>query len=154
MNDYFDTSALVALYVSEAYFQLARRAAQTAGQIPFTPLHDLELGNALQLLRGRRLIDGRQLQLLSSHVAEDRDAERLVETPIDLHRVFVRARELSAAHSARGLCRSLDVLHVASSLELGCRRFVSGDDRQLLLARALDLEGVDIKKGRRRRRRT
>jgi predicted nucleic acid-binding protein len=153
VNDYFDTSALVALYVSEAYSRAARREAQNAGQIPFTPLHELELGNALQLLRGRRLIDGRQLQLLSSHVAEDRDAERLVETPIDLHRVFERARELSAAHSARVPCRSLDVLHVASSLELGCHRFVSGDDRQLLLARALDLEGIDIK-GRRRRRRT
>lgn len=152
MKDYFDTSALVALYVSEAYSQLARREARAAGQIPFTPLHDLELGNALQLLRGRRLIDGRQLQLLSGHVAEDRDAERLVETPIDLHHVFVRACELSAAHSAGVLCRSLDLLHVASSLELGCRRFVSGDDRQLLLARALDLEAVDIK-GRRRRTR-
>ena len=153
VNDYFDTSALVALYVSEAHSPVARREAQAAGQIPFTPLHDLELANALALLRGRRLIDGRQLQLLSSHVAEDRDAERLVETPLDLHRVFVRARELSVAHSARVLCRSLDVLHVASSLELGCRRLVSGDDRQLRLARALDLETMDIT-GRRRRKRT
>lgn len=153
MNDYFDTSALVALYVSEAYSPVARREAQAAGQIPFTPLHDLELANALQLLRGRGLIDGRQLQLLLSHVAEDRDAERLVETPIDLHRVFVRARELSAAHSAKVLCSSLDVLHVASLLELECRRLVSGDDRQLRLARALDLEAIDIK-GRRRRKRT
>ena len=152
MNDYFDTSALVALYVSEAHSRLARREAQAAGQIPFTSLHDLELGNALQLLHGRDLIDGRQLQQLSNYVAEDRDAGRLVETPLDLHRVFTRARELSAAHAARVLCRSLDVLHVASSLELGCRRFVSGDDRQLLLAKALDLETVDIKGPRRRRR--
>lgn len=152
MNDYFDTSALVALYVSEAHSRLARREAQAAGQIPFTSLHDLELGNALQLLRGRDLIDGRQLQQLSNHVAEDRDAGRLVETPLDLHRVFTRARELSAAHSARVLCRSLDVLHVASALELGSRRFISGDDRQLLLAKALDLETVDIKGPRRRRR--
>jgi predicted nucleic acid-binding protein len=152
VNDYFDTSALVALYVSEAHSRLARREAQAAGQIPFTSLHDLELGNALQLLRGRDLIDGRQRQQLSNHVAEDRDAGRLVETPLDLHRVFTRARELSAAHSARVLCRSLDVLHVASALELGSRRFISGDDRQLLLAKALDLETVDIKAPRRRRR--
>jgi predicted nucleic acid-binding protein len=152
VNDYFDTSALVALYVSEAHSPVARREAQAAGQIPFTPLHDLELANALQLLCGRHLIDSRQLQLLSGHVAEDRDAERLVETPIDLHRVFVRARELSLAHSAKALCRSLDVLHVASSLELGCRRLISGDDRQLRLARTLELETIDIKRRRRRRR--
>jgi predicted nucleic acid-binding protein len=152
VNEYFDTSALVALYVSEVHSAVARQEAQGAGQIPFTPLHDLELANALQLLRGRRLIDARQLQQLSSHVAEDREAERLVDTPIDLHRVFVRARELSAAHSARILCRSLDLLHVASSLELGCRCLVSGDDRQLRLARTLDLATVDIKRRRRRKR--
>ena len=154
MNGYFDTSALVALYVNEAHSRLARREARTAGQIPFTPLHDLELGNALQLLRGRHLIDDRQLRQLSSQVAEDRDAERLVETAVDLHRVFARAGELSAEYSARLLCRSLDVLHVASSLELGCRRFISGDDRQLLLARAVDMEIADIRGRRRRRRRT
>ena len=34
MNDYFDTSALVALYVSEAHSPVARREAQAAGQIP------------------------------------------------------------------------------------------------------------------------
>lgn len=152
VNDYFDTSALVALYVSEAHSPVARREAHAVGQIPFTPLHDLELANALQLLRGRHFIDGRQLQLLSGQVAEDRDADRLVETSIDLHRVLVRARELSVAHSTRVLCRSLDVLHVASSLELGCRRLVSGDDRQLRLARALDLETVDIKAHGRRKR--
>ena len=34
---------------------------------------------------------------------------------------------------------SLDVLHVASAQVLGCRRFVSYDERQLALAKAAGL---------------
>jgi predicted nucleic acid-binding protein len=153
VKSYFDTSALVAMYVSEAHSRAARREAQAVGQVPLTPLHDLELGNALRLLRGRQLIDDHQLEQLSHHVAEDRDAGRLVETSVDLHRVFERARELSVACSVRFLCTSLDILHVASALELECRRFISGDERQLTLAKEMGLEIVDIKSRRRPRRR-
>jgi predicted nucleic acid-binding protein len=152
VRSYLDTSALVAVYVNEAHSRRARREARSAGQVPFTALHHLELANALRLLRGRRLIDDAQLAQLSAHVEEDREAGRLLDAPVDLHRVFDRARELSAAHAARLLCRSLDVLHVASALELGCRRFVSGDDRQLALARRLGREVADITGGRRRGR--
>ena len=108
MKSYFDTSALVAVYVSEAHSSSARQEAQAVGQVPFTLLHDLELGNALRLLRGRRLIDDHQLEQLLHQVAEDRDAGRLVETAVDLHRVFERAQELSAACAVRLLCRSLE----------------------------------------------
>ena len=153
MKSYFDTSALVAMYVSEAHSRSARQEAQAAGQVPLTPLHDLELGNALRLLRGRQLIDEHQLEQLLQHVADDRHAGRLVETPLDLHRVFERAHELSAACAVRLLCRSLDILHVASALELECRRFISGDERQLALAKEMGLEIVDIKSRRRPRRR-
>ena len=152
VKSYFDTSALVAMYVSEAHSRSARREAQAVGQVPLTPLHDLELGNALRLLRGRQLIDDHQLQQLLRHVAEDREAGRLVETSVDFHRLFERAHELSAACSARLLFRSLDILHVASAVELECRRFISGDERQLALAKEMGLEIVDIKSRRRSRR--
>jgi len=152
VKSYFDTTALVAMYVSEAHSRSARQEAQAVGQVPLTPLHDLELGNALRLLRGRQLIDDHQLEQLLHHLADDRDAGRLVETPVDLHRVFERAHELSAACAVRLLCRSLDILHVASALELECRRFISGDERQLALAKEMGLEIVDIKSRRRPRR--
>jgi predicted nucleic acid-binding protein len=153
VKSYFDTSALVAVYVNEAHSALARREARAAGQVPLTPLHHLELGNALRLLRGRRLIDDHQLEQVSCHVVEDCNAGRLVETPVDLYRMFERARELSTTYTVRFLCRSLDILHVASALELECTRFISGDERQLALAKALGSEIVDIKVGRRRKRR-
>jgi hypothetical protein len=55
-------------------------------------------------------------------------------------------------HATRLLCRSLDILHVAAALELGCTRLVSGDDRQLALAKIVGLAPIDVKRKRRRTR--
>ena len=152
MTTYFDTSALVAVYVTEVFSRVARREVALAGRVPFTPLHDLELGNALRLLHGRRLINAEELEQLLRQVAEDREAERLANTPVDIHRIFEHACELSERHAARLLCRSLDVLHVSSAVALGSTRFASADDRQLKLARTIGLAAIDIKKHRRARR--
>jgi predicted nucleic acid-binding protein len=143
---YFDTSALVAVYVTEAFSRAARHAVRAAGQVPFTPLHDLELGNALRLLQGRGVLTATEAEQFLGHVSDDRDAHRLVDTPVDLFRVFAHARDLSRTHAARLLCRSLDILHVASAVELGCGRLVSGDERQLALGQAAGLQAVDIKR--------
>jgi hypothetical protein len=55
-------------------------------------------------------------------------------------------------YTVRLLCRGLDILHVAAAMALGCQRMLSGDDRQLALARAVGLEAVDVKQTRPRRR--
>lgn len=152
MTTYFDSSAIVALYVTEPFSPRARREARGAGQIPFTPLHDLEVRNALHVIHGRKLITASQLRSLTGHLDDDLQANRLMDARVDLFRVFERARTLSPTYSARLLCRSLDILHVASALDLECTRFVSGDDRQLTLADAVGMGIVDIKTSTRRRR--
>lgn len=146
MTSYFDTSALVAIYINEAFSRRARQEARATGAIGLTPLHELELTNALRLLVGRRILATRQLEQLMGHFEEDRAARRLVAIPLDFGEVFSRARELSEAHARRFLCRSLDVLHVSAAVLSGADRLVSADDRQLRLARAVGLRGVDIKK--------
>jgi predicted nucleic acid-binding protein len=45
-----------------------------------------------------------------------------------------RATTLATQSSAEFLCRSLDVLHVASCLELGVEIFLTLDERQRKLA--------------------
>ena len=51
--------------------------------------------------------------------------------PVDLYATLERAESLSAAPLRSGfLTRSLDLLHVAAALELGCARFVTLDTRQ------------------------
>jgi len=44
------------------------------------------------------------------------------------------------------LTRSLDLLHVAAARSLGCKVFVSADDRQLAAAKKTGLKTVDIKR--------
>ena len=51
-----------------------------------------------------------------------------------------RAVDLSRTYSAKLGRRSLDVLHVASALELRMRLFVTYDKRQQDLARAVELK--------------
>lgn len=152
MTAYFDSSALIAVYATERFSARARRAVRETASVPFTALHELEIPNALRLLHGRGTLDARELRGLLAQLAEDRAAHLLVEARLDLFAVFARAIALSAVHAARLLCRSLDVLHVAAALELGCSRFVSGDDRQLALASAEGLEVTDVKGDRPRRR--
>jgi predicted nucleic acid-binding protein len=147
---YFDSSALVAVYVTEPFSKVARREAVAASQVPYTALHALEVPNALRVLHGRELISARELRDLLAQLQSDVDAHRLVATRVDLFALFDRASELSKAHAARLLVRSLDTLHVAAALELHCRQLVSGDARQLALASASGLEAIDVKKGRRR----
>lgn len=53
-----------------------------------------------------------------------------------------RAAALSRAYSAKLGTRSLDVLHVASALELDLRSFLTFDSRQQELASAVGLKLV------------
>ena len=119
MTVYFDSSALVSVYVTEAYSERTRRKLRKRGPVPWTPLHDLEVRNALRLLHGRRQIDEAELEGLLGHIDDDRQRGRLA--------------------------RTLDVLHVAALIEIRCETLVSGDERQITLARAEGLRTFDIR---------
>lgn len=147
MRAYFDTSALVAVYVTEVHSARARHVLARHGAVPFTWVHRLEPHNAFELLVGRGLLSSTERDALVAHVEADRQAGRLAETPVEWEAAFDRARGLSQAHTRRLLTRSLDLLHVALALGLGSRPFVSGDARQRALARKLRLRVIDITKG-------
>jgi predicted nucleic acid-binding protein len=53
-----------------------------------------------------------------------------------------RAADISRAYVPKFGYRSLDVLHVATALELGLRDFVTFDVRQRYVARAVGLKSV------------
>jgi len=147
---WFDSSVLVAVYVNERFSDASRRAVGRAGQIPLTPVHELEIRTTFELLMGRRLISNAQREAVVADFESDIRAHRLLPVKLDLDAAFVRARALSAAHAARTLSRSLDLLHVAGAVERGCRRFVSADPRQLAVARAAGLRVTDITRARAR----
>ena len=145
MTVYFDSSALVAVYVTEAYSARARRELRKHGRVPWTLLHDLEVRNALRLLHGRRHIEEAELHGLLGHIDDDLQRGRLARPVIDLGAAFRRAEELSRKHVAKTLARTLDVLHVAALIEIGCETLVSGDERQLTLAKTEGLRALDIR---------
>lgn len=153
MKSYFDTSAVVPLYLPEIRSDRAREEARRARQIPYTPLHTLEVTSAIHLNCGRGLITAAELHAVSLQIEDDLSAHRLRTTPLDLADVFTSATTIARQHAARLLCRSLDVLHVAAALHLRCTELVSADERQLRLARTIGLDVVDLGKRRSRARR-
>lgn len=103
-----------------------------------TPLHNLELTNALELRVFRKELTVAEVK--AAHGAFRSDMESGVFSFVSLPgEVFERARQWSQKHSARLGTRALDVLHVASALALKAEIFYTFDDRQRALARALRL---------------
>ena len=152
MTTYVDSSALVSAYVNERFSRTARATVRGASQIPFTPLHQLEVPNAFEMLVGRSAITRDECHAILGQLREDVDARRLMTVSPDVDQVFARAREFSRLYTAKTLARSLDLLHVAAAHVTSCTRFVSGDDRQLAVAKASGLDVVDIKRLSRRPR--
>ena len=152
MTTYVDSSALVSVYVNERFSKTARATVRGASQIPFTSLHQLEVPNAFEMLVGRRAITRDECHAILGQLREDVDARRLMTVSPDLDQVFGRAREFSTLYTAKTLARSLDLFHVAAAHVTSCTRFVSGDDRQLAVAKASGLDVVDIKRLSRRPR--
>lgn len=152
MTTYIDSSALVPVYVPEPFSEAARSVIRTAGQVPFTALHGLEVPNAFELLAGRKLMTKNECRSVHVQLREDIENHRLLAVSLDFELVFAEAAELSRLHTANLLTRSLDLLHVAAAHAAGCNRFASADDRQLKLAKASGLTPVDITRSRRRRK--
>jgi predicted nucleic acid-binding protein len=146
VTTYIDSSALVAVYVPERYSAAARTTLTRAPQVLYTLLHELEVANAFALLLGRRIITAAEHRAIGAQVRDDVEARRLVPTPLDWPQIFAGACELSHSCTPTLLTRSLDLLHVAAARALGCKVFVSADDRQLAAAKATGLKAVDIKR--------
>ena len=153
MTSYIDSSALVAVYVSERFSKSARRALRAVPQVPYTQLHELEVPNAFELLVGRAVITREECRTIRAQLHDDIENQRLVRLSLDLDRVFADAYELSRLYTPKFLARSLDLLHVAAARVSTCTTFISADDRQLAVAKATGLAVIDIKRRVQRKKR-
>ena len=153
MTTYVDSSALLPVHVTEQFSEAADSELRSAGQTPFTAIHQLEVPNALERLVGRKLMSREEWRLVQRQLRDDLDRQRLMPIVLDLDDVFTRAGELSRVYAAKHLARSLDLLHVAAAHAAMCTKFVSADDRQLAVAKATGLATVDIKRSGRRQKR-
>ena len=145
MIRYADTSALVPLYLPERYSAAAMAAVSAVAAVPFTAFHRLELASVFASQMGRGNITPSRWEAVRLLVVQDQAAGRLRRVHLDWEPILESAAALAEVHTPQTLARSLDLLHLAAALRLGCRAFVSGDDRQLAVARALGLTAIDIK---------
>lgn len=142
---YADPSALLKLYRREpgsAAFAAWRNA--TSGALPLTLHGELEIVNAICRYRHRGLFSPELQQSALDALQEDLASGRYRREDPGWRAVMRRAMELTRAHTAEVGTRTLDVLHVASAIELGLRQFLTFDDRQSALARRAGLRLVAI----------
>jgi len=143
MRAYADSSFIVSLYLPEP--QRTERATAYMGKhreaLPFTPQHRLEVRNAIRLLVWSKKISAVDRSRAYREIEEDLDAEIfLVHTGLNYTDTYRRADKIGAAHNEKIGCRSADLFHVAAALELGFKEFLSFDEKQCEIARAVGLK--------------
>lgn len=116
--------------------------SRTPGALPITPHGRVEVINGLCLAAFRRLVTAEALTDALASFDEDLAEHRYADADVPWRATLRRAADLSRGHTPATGCRSLDVLHVATALELGLRRFVTFDERQRRLAAAAGLDVV------------
>jgi predicted nucleic acid-binding protein len=138
---YADPSALLKLYIHEpASAAMSAWRGHTKGALPITPHGRLEIVNGICLAGFRKIISAEALSDAIASFEEDLAEGRYVDADILWRATLRRARDLSRAHTPALGCRTLDVLHVATAVELGLRYFVTFDSRQRQLAKATGLK--------------
>lgn len=140
MTAYFDTSVITKWYLPEPDSADALRVrARFAPPAVLTHLHRVELVTAWHLKIFRQEIPREIVEQAWAHVEAD-VAAGLWELPIyDLADVYSQAESVSRRYTAALGVRSLDILHVAAAFVLGASAFVTHDDRQARLAKAVGL---------------
>jgi predicted nucleic acid-binding protein len=138
---YVDPSALLKLYLKEPE---SRAMAAWRGKIgnPLLATHHgrVELLNGIGLAAYRGMITDETHEAALAALDDDFAQGRYKQADLLWRATLKRAGDLSREHTRTMGCRSLDVLHVASAIELELRVFVTFDARQQQLARAAGLK--------------
>jgi predicted nucleic acid-binding protein len=143
---YADPSALLKLYVHEPESAaLSSWRVRTKGALPLSESGRLEIVNGICLAAFRKAISAAAMRDALASFDEDLREGRYSQVDVLWRATLRRAMDLSRAQTASLGCRALDVLHVATAMELGLRSFVSFDRRQQRLARAAGLKVLSLK---------
>lgn len=141
MNAYPDTSFLFSFYVPQAH--TARAAAHFAAMkepLHLTSLNRFELANSIHLTLFRKTVLPKHAQAALAAVEDDLATGAAVLVPCDWAAVHGRALQIAARHTAKGGHRGLDILHVATALELGAKVFLTFDAQQSALAKVAGMK--------------
>ena len=138
---YADSSFLVSLHRADSNHAAAHAWMMKATlTLAFTPLHRVEVRNALRNAIAHGEVSAPDGRRAFAQIEEDLRDGLLVHTSVNWPDVFRRADALSERHAATEGQRTLDLLHVAIALECGAKTFLSFDQRQRKLAKAVGLK--------------
>jgi hypothetical protein len=113
--------------------------AKIKGPVMVTHHGRVELLNGIGLAVHRGMVTDAVGDAALAALDDDFEQGRYAVTDMLWRATLKRAGHLSRQYTRRMGCRSLDILHVASALELKCRSFLTFDMRQQQLARAVKL---------------
>lgn len=138
---YVDPSALTKLYIREPE-STAMNAWRRRHPLALTVTHHgrAEITNAIGLAAFRQQITSEAWSDTIASFEEDFSDGRYVQSDILWRATLQRAVQLSREHTPTIGCRTLDILHVASALELEFKSFLTFDARQQRLARIVGLK--------------
>lgn len=140
---YLDTGCFIKLYYPEP--DSAQVIALIQGKpVCYTPLHELEFVNALQLKVFLKNATPQQVTAARGLVEADLKSGVLASAGGDWPTIFHEAVKLAEQHTGTVGCRSLDILHCAAAKILAAKVFLSTDARQKKLAAAMGLNLVTI----------
>ena len=138
---YADSSFLVSLHRADTNYAAANAfMAKAALTLAFTPLHRIEVRNALRNAAASGEMTATDCRLAFRQIEEDLRDGLLLHTPIAWTDTLRHADELSEKHAGKEGQRTIDLLHVALALECGAKTFLSFDARQRKLAKAAGLK--------------
>jgi hypothetical protein len=138
-----DTGCFVKLYYPEP--DSAQVIAHIQGKpVCYTPLHELEFVNALQLKVFSQGATAAQVTAARALVEADLKSGVLVPADAEWKDIFREAVKRAEQHTDTVGCRSLDILHCAAAKVLAVAEFLSTDTRQKKLAVAMGLNLVTI----------
>ena len=145
---YADPSALLKLYIHHPESaQMSAWRARVKGALAVTHHGRVEIINGICLASFRRYISVEATNDALASLEEDFAEGRYIQADLLWRAALKRAGDLSRKHTPALGCRSLDVLHVASALELELKNFLTFDRRQQKLARTVGLNAVLLSGG-------
>ena len=138
---YVDPSALLKLYLKEPESRaMAGWRTKIGDPLLVTHHGKVELINGIGLAAYRGIISDKVHNAAMSALDDDFTQGRYKQGDVLWRATLKRAVELSRKHTRSIGCRSLDILHVASAMELEFKHFATFDIRQQQLARAAGLK--------------
>jgi predicted nucleic acid-binding protein len=142
LSVYADTSFLVSLYVLDTNSERAATHIQQAKlPILLTALGELELTNAISLRLFRRELTPSKVKAARAMFQKDIADGVLLAKPLTMSN-FEKAMRMARRRTPQLGTRTLDILHVASALELRAEMFYTFDYNQAQLAKA---EGLAVR---------